>query len=158
MKLIKLEHEITIEDINKRYNLPNQKIGIIIHIKDENKKILFQQRGPKSRGDKFLYEDIGGRVESTDKSFKETAIRELKEEIGEAANIEISNQIGIYTVYKNDINWIFIIYLGKYIDGEIKIMEPEKCLGYKFFTKEEALNSDQVTDSCKYLIRELKDY
>lgn len=37
-------------------------------------------------------------------------------------------------------------------------MKPEKCLGYKFFTKEEALNSDQVTDSCKYLIRELKDY
>ena len=26
MKLIKLQHEITIQDINKQYNLPNQKI------------------------------------------------------------------------------------------------------------------------------------
>lgn len=158
MKLIKLEHEITIQDINKQYDLLNQKIGVIIQIKDKDGKLLLQQRGPKSRGANFLYEDIGGRVETKDNTFKDTIIRELKEEVGENANIEISKQVAIYTVYKNNTNWIFIIYLGKYIGGELKIMEPEKCLGYKFFSKEEALNSDQVTDSSKYLIKELEDY
>ena len=34
-------------------------------------------------------------------------------------------------------------------------MEPDKCLGYKFFTKDEALSSDVVTESCKYLIDQL---
>lgn len=158
MNFLKIEQDVTVEDINNKYDFPNQKIGIIIQIKDKHGKILLQQRGPKSRGDNFLYEDIGGRFESSDMTFKETVIRELKEEVGEVANIEISNQAGIYTVYKNNINWIFIIYLGKYMDGELKIMEPEKCLGYKFFTPEEALNSNLVTNSCKFLITELKDY
>lgn len=158
MKLIKLEHEITIQDINKQYNLPNQKIGVIIQIKNKDGKILLQQRGPKSRGANFLYEDIGGRVETKDNTFKDTIIRELKEEVGENANIEISKQVAIYTIYKNNTNWIFIIYSGKYIGGELKIMEPDKCLGYKFFTLEEALNSNMVTESSKFLITKLKDY
>lgn len=47
-------------------------------------------------------------------------------------NLEYSDSIGIYYCYKNNINWIFIIYFIKYIDGNIKIMEPEKCKNYLF--------------------------
>lgn len=36
-------------------------------------------------------------------------------------------------------------------------MEPDKCLGYKFFTYKEVLNSDLVTESCKYLTKSIKD-
>ena len=156
MNFYKLNHEATIEDINKfQYN--NQKIGVIIHIENNEGKILLQQRGVKSRDENGLFEDVGGKFDDTDATFKSAIIRELKEEIGSDAIIDISNSIGIYHCYKNDINWIFIIYLGKYIQGKIKIMEPEKCQGYQFFTYEDAITSELVTESCKFLIRSIKE-
>ena len=122
MNFYKLNHEATIEDINKfQYN--NQKIGVIIHIENNEGKILLQQRGVKSRDENGLIEDVGGKFDDTDATFKSAIIRELKEEIGSDAIIDISNSIGIYHCYKNDINWIFIIYLGKYIQGKIKIIK-----------------------------------
>ena len=103
-----------------------------------------------------LYENLGGSLDNDDKNFKSAILREMREEMGEDANVEISDSIGIYHACKKDINWVFIIFYGKYIDGEIKIMEPEKCIGYNFFTYEEALNSNEVTESCKYLIKSIR--
>ena len=156
MEFYKLNHEANITDL-ETFNYPNQKIGVIVHIEDELGNILLQQRGIKSRDENGLYEDVGGSLDNTDKNFKEAIIREMKEEMGEDAHVEISDSIGIYHVCKKDINWVFIIFYGKYINGEIKIMEPDKCLGYKFFTYEEAQDSDIVTESCKYLIKSVKN-
>ena len=36
-------------------------------------------------------------------------------------------------------------------------MEPDKCVGYKFFKYDEAIKSDLVTDSCKYLIKQIRE-
>lgn len=117
-----------------------------------------QQRGIKSRDENGLYEAIGGKVDSGDVSFKEAIIREIREEAGDDIKLKFNdNSIGIYHCFKNNINWIFIIYFVKYINGNIKIMEPDKCLGYKFFTYKEALNSNLVTESCKYLIKSIKN-
>lgn len=149
-----IDHEATMEDIDK-YIYDNKKIGVIVHVEDSEGKILLQQRGSKSRDENGLFEDVGGKFDDTDSSFREAIIREFKEEAGEDANIEIGRSIGIYHCFKNNTNWVFVIYFGKYIDGELKVMEPDKCLGYKFFTKEEALSSDVVTESCKFLINEL---
>lgn len=156
MEFYKLDHEANITDI-ETFNYPNQKIGVIAHIEDELGNILLQQRGIKSRDENGLYEDVGGSLDDTDKDFKSAIIREMKEEMGNEANVEISDSIGLYHVQKNDTNWLFIIFYGKYIDGEIKIMEPDKCLGYKFFTYEEAQDSNIVTESCKYLIKSIKN-
>ena len=157
MEFYKLDHKANINDI-ETFNYPNQKIGVIVHIEDELGNILLQQRGIKSRDENGLYEDVGGSLDNTDKDFKSAIIREMKEEMGEEANVEISDSIGLYHVQKNDTNWLFIIFYGKYIDGEIKIMEPDKCLGYKFFTYKEAQDSDIVTESCKYLIKSIKKF
>lgn len=156
MEFYKLDHEANITDI-ETFNYSNQKIGVIAHIEDELGNILLQQRGIKSRDENGLYEDVGGSLDDTDKDFKSAIIREMKEEMGNEANVEISDSIGLYLVQKNDTNWLFIIFYGKYIDGEIKIMEPDKCLGYKFFTYEEAQDSNIVTESCKYLIKSIKN-
>lgn len=156
MEFYKLDHEANITDI-ETFNYSNQKIGVIAHIEDELGNILLQQRGIKSRDENGLYEDVGGSLDDTDKDFKSAIIREMKEEMGNEANVEISDSIGLYHVQKNDTNWLFIIFYGKYIDGEIKIMEPDKCLGYKFFTYEEAQDSNIVTESCKYLIKSIKN-
>jgi len=121
---------ITYNDI-KDFKYPNQKLGVIAHIENANGEILLQQRGIKSRDENGFYKHIGGKVEKEDKSFKEAIIRETKEEAGTEVNLQYSNSIGIYHCFKNNINWIFIIYLAKYLNGKIKVIEKNKCEGYK---------------------------
>lgn len=152
MKFYKIDHSINSEDIQK-FNFENQRVGVIAHIEDENGRILLQQRGLKSRDENGLYEDVGGSVENSDVDFKSAIIREMKEEMGNDANVKLLNSAGIYHCCKNNTNWIFVIFKGKYIDGDINIMEPEKCMGYKFFTYEEAINSNLVSESCRFLIK-----
>lgn len=155
MNFYLLDHEATFDDL-ETYNFKNQKIGVIAYIEDSNGKILLQQRGKNSRDDNGLYECISGKVELEDSNFKSAIIREIKEEAGDEVNLDYSNSIGIYHLYKNNTNWIFVIYFVKYINGNFKIMEPDKCLGYKFFTYKEAIRSDLVTEACKYLIKNIK--
>lgn len=156
MKFYKLNHSVNSEDIQK-FNFDNQRIGVIAHIEDKNGKILLQQRGLKSRDENGLYEDVGGSVENSDVDFKSAIIREMQEEMGNDANIKIFDSTNIYHCYKNNTNWIFVIFKGQYINGNINIMEPEKCLGYKFFTYDEAINSDLVSESCKFLIKAINE-
>lgn len=150
-----LDYEASFEDL-KKFDYTNRKIGVIAHIENANGEILLQQRGIKSRDENGLYEDIGGKVDFEDLTFKDAIIREIKEEAGENLILEFSDSIGIYHCYKNNINWIFIIYFVRYKSGEFKIIEPQKCLGYKFFTYNEAIESDLVSESCKYLIKIIK--
>lgn len=147
-----LDHEATFNDL-KKFNFPNQKIGVIVHIENSNGEILLQQRGEKSRDEKGLFEYIGGRVEPEDVSFKSAIIREIKEEAGDEINLELSDSLGIHHCFKNDINWLFVIYYAKYLGGNIKVMERTKCKGYHFFKYEEVIKSNKVTDSCKYMVK-----
>jgi len=151
MKYYKMDHIVTNEDINK-FEFENQRVGVIVHIEDEKGNILLQQRGKKSRDENGLYEDVGGSVEKTDVDFKEAIKREMKEEMGEDAKVTLKDFTDIYHLCKGNTNWIFVIFKGIYEGGEIKIMEPEKCEGYKFFKYDEAITSDMVTPACKYLI------
>ena len=155
-KFYKMDKTINGEDI-KKFNFENQKIGVIAHIEDCNGKTLLQQRGAKSRDENGLFEDVGGSVENSDVDFKSAIIREMKEEMGNDAIIESLNFSGIYHCYKHNTNWIFVVFDGKYISGDIQIMEPEKCMGYKFFSHEEAMNSDLVSDSCKFLLNAINN-
>ena len=154
MNYYKLDHEATIKDIEK-FNYPNQRVGVISIISNDKGQILLQQRGKSSRDANFLYENIGGSVEDYDSNFKEAILREIKEEAGEDIKIETSDSIGIY-LYKSekeDINWIFVIYSFKYLGGEIKIIEKEKCMGYEFIDPKEALKKEEVSAGCRELLR-----
>lgn len=152
----KLEHEATFEDL-KNYNFPNQKIGIIAHIENDKGEILLQQRGSNSRDYNFLYEDIGGKIEENDASFRDAIIREIKEEAGDDITISIDETIGIYHRSNKETNWVFIVFFVRYISGEFKIMERDKCLGYKFFTYEELMKSANVSESCKFLSKSIHE-
>ena len=155
MQFYPLDHEATIEDIQK-FHYKNKKIGVIAHIINDKQEILLQQRGRESRDENNLYENIGGKVEKIDLNYKEAIIRELKEEAGDDLNLEIFDSIGIYYCHKKNNDWLFVIYLMKYISGNFKIMEPTKCEGYKFFSYEEAMESTRVTEGSKYLIKTLR--
>lgn len=152
MNYYPLDHEVTIKDLNQ-FTFANQKIGVIAHIENSNGLILLQQRGKKAYDEKGLYEYIGGKVEDNDLNFKAAIMREIKEEAGDELNLEIADSLGIFHCLKNNINWLFVIYFGKYIDGNIKIMELDKCMGYRFFSYNDAINSRLVTESCKYILK-----
>lgn len=149
-----IDHEATLEDIEK-FHFSNQKVGVIAHIETEDGKILLQQRGTKSRDDNGLFEDVGGKVEDTDQTFRDAIIREISEEVGDNIQYELGQSIGIGHWQKSGINWIFIIYPVLYIGGALARLEPEKCTGYRFFRKEEALDSNLVTESCKFIIQKI---
>lgn len=155
-KFYKMNNTIDSEDI-KKFNFENHRIGVIAYIEKSDGTILLQQRGAKSRDENGLYECVGGSVEDNDVDFKSAIIREMQEEMGNEVNIESLDFSGIYHCYRHSINWIFAIFKGKYIDGNINIMEPEKCMGYKFFSYEEAINSNLVSEGCKFLIKAINE-
>lgn len=94
MEFYLIDHEATVEDIEK-FHFSNQKVGVIAHIETLDGKVLLQQRGIKSRDENGLFEDIGGKVEDTDKTFRDAMIREISEEVGNNIQYELGQSIGI---------------------------------------------------------------
>lgn len=88
MTFYPIDHEVIFADI-KKFEYPNQKVGVIAHIENDKGEILLQQRGVKSRDENGLYEDIGGKVDPDDITFKDAIIREIKEEAGDNINLII---------------------------------------------------------------------
>ena len=119
--------------------LPEYRSAVIALILDKEGNVLLQRRGPKSRDEVGKLEDIGGAVEDTDLTFRDAMSREIFEEVGNNINFTIDELVGASLVTKydsrtdNDVNWFFLLYKCTYIDGELMINEPGKCLGYEFY-------------------------
>lgn len=111
--------------------------------KDKENKIIFQRRGPGCRDERLKLETIGGRVKESDIDFKTALNREIIEEVGTEANIEIDEFItSTYATtfddrYNKEQTWIYIVYKGSLKGGELKIAEPNKCLGYERYKIDE---------------------
>ena len=129
--------------------LPEYRCAVIALIIDQDGRILLQRRGPKSRDEVGKLEDIGGAVESTDITFRDAMTREIIEEAGVDVNFTIDELVGASLITKydsrtdSDVNWFFLLYKCTYIDGELRINEPGKSLGYEFYNQDE-LPVDEV--------------
>ena len=129
--------------IEKNINLPEYRCAVIALIVDKNENILLQRRGPKSRDEFNKLEDIGGAFEDSDITFKDAMNREIIEEVGDRINYTIDELVGAALVNKFDsrsdtyVNWLFFLYKCTYIDGDLLINEPGKCLGYEFYKYDE---------------------
>lgn len=64
-------------------------VAVIIYAFDEDNKIIFQRRGPDCRDERLKLETIGGRVKENDIDFRSALKREIIEEVGTDADIEI---------------------------------------------------------------------
>ena len=113
------------------------KVAVIVYAFDKNNKIIFQRRGPACRDERFKLETIGGRVKEEDFDFRTALNREIIEEVGTEANIEIEEFItSTYATtfdnrYNKEQTWIYLVYKGALKSGELTIAEPDKCLGYE---------------------------
>ncbi len=122
---------------NKNEILKDYQVAVIIYIFDKENKIIFQRRGPECRDERLKLETIGGKVKESDINFKTALNREIIEEVGTEANIEIEEFItSTYATtfdyrYNKEQTWIYIVYKGNLKSGELKIEEPNKCLGYE---------------------------
>ncbi len=132
-----------------KIEIPEYRPAVIALILDKEGRILLQRRGPKSRDEQYKLEDIGGAFEEEDKTFREAMMREIREEAGDLAKIDIEEFVGAFLVNKFDsrtnknVNWLFFLYKCLYKEGELKIAEPLKCEGYEFY-KYDDLPKDEV--------------
>lgn len=119
-------------EISKEYE-----VAVIVYAFDKENKIVFQRRGLGCRDEQLKLETIGGRVKKSDVDFRTALQREIEEEVGIEANIELQEFIiatyaKTFDVRNNkEQDWVYLVYKGNLKSGELKIAEPNKCLGYE---------------------------
>ena len=128
-----------LDNAHKLSVLDRVKIGVICFIFDKDGRLILNRRGPGARDDIGLLQAIGGSVNGTDMDFREAMKRELKEEAGLTTNITLDAFLGAYLDGKIDhhtgdfVNWIILGYRGTLVSGEVKNMEPDRCVGIEKF-------------------------
>ncbi len=126
------------EYLKDKNEIPNDfNVAVIVFAFDNENRIVFQRRGPGCRDERLKLEAIGGGVKESDKDFITALNREIVEEVGENAKIEVE-EFACLTYnktfdkrYNKEMFWVYLTYKGKLISGEPKIAEPTKCLGYE---------------------------
>ena len=102
---------------------------------DENFQWILHERGEGARDEVGKLEGIGGRFEG-EATFRDTLEREIREEVGLKAQIEILGnfEVRLDTVVVPDSNkerhWVIVSHLCRLIGGELEIREPHKNRGY----------------------------
>lgn len=112
-------------------------VGVGAAIFNDEGKIFITKRGKKAKNERGKWEIPGGSVEFGE-TFEEAVKRELMEEHGVA--IEIQELLGIcdHIITEEKQHWVSPTYICKIVAGEPKIMEPDKCEEFGWFTIQEA--------------------
>ena len=138
-------------EISKEYE-----VAVIVYAFDKENKIVFQRRGLECRDEQLKLETIGGRVKKSDIDFRTALQREITEEVGTNANIElqefiVSTYAKTFDVRNNkEQDWIYLVYKGNLKSGELKIAEPNKCLGYERYKIGE-VNENELSKGAREL-------
>jgi 8-oxo-dGTP diphosphatase len=114
------------EDKQKR---PKACVGVMIF---KDNKILIGKRKETATHGFGEYSLPGGHIEFGE-SFEETAKRETKEEAG----IEIKNLrfLSVANIFRHkDRQDILISFSAEWESGDVKILEPEKCDGWDWYS------------------------
>ncbi len=118
-------------------------VAVIVFAFDNEKHLILQRRGPACRDERFKLEGIGGGVKNTDADFRSALQREITEEVGTKAKIQIGEFITAILEKTFDLReqkekyWILLAYKGTHEGGKLEIAEPMKNLGYEKYRIEE---------------------
>lgn len=112
------------------------RVGIGVMIKNHNNEILLGLRKGSHGSGEWSFP--GGHVEFGEKIF-ETAKREVKEETGlEIEKFELISVADEMRYIKSDGNhYLGLGVAGLYKGGDPKIMEPDKCIEWRWFSLSE---------------------
>ena len=151
---VKNMNELNILLNNENNVIKPYEIAVIAYIFDKENKILFQRRGIGCRDERLKLETIGGKVKQTDADFRSALEREIREEAVKEANIEIEEFVvatyaQTFDMIKNKKqSWIYLTYKGSFTDGNLKVMEPSKNLGYERYKIDE-VNTKELSNGAK---------
>lgn len=147
---------------NNKETPENYNVAVIAAVFDKENKLIMQRRGPKCRDERFKLEGIGGGVKNEDKDFRSALNREILEEAGEDAVIKIEKFITAIGESTLDLRenkekyWILLLYKGILEEGKLKIMEPEKNLGFERYKIGE-LDENELSSAAKKLYNILRE-
>lgn len=130
---------------------PAKGVGIYI-FNEDGTKILLTQRGPGARHERYRWEGPGGALEPGE-TYEQAAHREIMEELG--IHIELGEVIGEYDVVvdSNDDIWEAKIFRATTTEMP-SIQEPEKCVGFGWFTQPEAIKLSLAD----YAVKDLRKF
>lgn len=113
------------------------KVAVVCFVFDSEGKLILQRRGSGARDDVDKLCAIGGSANMSDANFRESLLREMREEGGDKAVVEIDKFIGAIHKKGYDKNsgtfndWIILSYMGTLKSGEFINSEPERCSGFE---------------------------
>ncbi len=118
-------------------NLP--KVGVAAIILKDNKVLLGKRINAHGAG---TWQFPGGHLEFYE-SLKDCAIREVKEETDMNINLLSDNPVVVTNDFfeKDNKHYITLFMLAEHINGEPKITEPDRCLGWEWFSWENLPNN-----------------
>lgn len=99
-------------------------VGVGVIIVKNNKILLLLRKKPME------WSIPGGKVELNEKS-EDTAIREIKEELG--IDIKIKKFLTFTETFNNRMHWISIFYTADIVKGDPRVMESEEHAEVKWF-------------------------
>jgi 8-oxo-dGTP pyrophosphatase MutT (NUDIX family) len=138
-------------DIPKDYRIA---VGCLIFTPED--KVILIERGLKAKDSFGKLEGVGGAAEIGEESLITTALREIREEIGDV-EIEIEKMLTIKMVSGNNgIFWVIVDYLAKLKNGIPKIMEPEKIEKIHYLKLNE-IEEDKLSDCQKIAMKKYKE-
>lgn len=143
---------------NRSDILEGYKVAVIVYAFDRDNKIIFQRRGLGCRDERLKLETIGGKVQENDIDFRSALNREIVEEVGIGANVKINEFVTATYVktfderYNKEQSWIYLVYKGDLISGDLQIAEPDKSLGYERYKIGE-VNENELSNGAKELYR-----
>lgn len=147
-----------LDNANKLSVLDRVKIGVICFLFDKDGRLILNRRGPGARDDIGLLQALGGSVNGSDMDFREAMMRELKEEGGlTSSNVQLDAFLGAYLDGKIDhhtgdfVNWIILGYRGTLVSGEVRNMEPDRCVGIEKYELDKVPFTEVGTTATKFI-------
>lgn len=110
-------------------------IGVAVIIIKDGRILLGKRKGSHGAGS---WAPSGGKIEKYE-SFEKCAKREVKEETN--LDVELSNDKPFAVtndIFEDlDIHYITLFFRAKNFSGELKLMEPESCEEWRWFSEDE---------------------
>lgn len=159
------EEVTTLSELIEKLSTLDQEFGkikacVICFVFDEGGNLYLNRRGPGARDEVGMLQAIGGSVNHSDENLRSAMERELKEEAGSDATIEIGEFLGALLNPAIDkdtgetIDWIIMAYVGTLIEGKLENMEPDRCIGFEK-AKMEEFNKEEISRSTRIFLEDL---
>ncbi|MBN2478775.1 MAG: NUDIX domain-containing protein [Parachlamydiales bacterium] len=109
-------------------------------------KVFIAQRGPKARNEKGKWDFPGGSVKFGE-TCQNAVIREIKEEFDMEIEVIELLEVNNHILLEEKQHWVSPSFISKHVKGSAKIVEPEKCLGFKWVKLSEINQGDLTSVS-----------